>query len=129
MLALAHMACEVTDSFLRKLEAVEEKLPALAELVSEYILEERPRMPMLSHTLISGVLDSGGSILCIDPSKWFKICRCAVRAKQNQKYLKCSQWRICFSSKWDMMCLMVSLNSGQRGKTVKTLRQNILMMP
>ena len=63
------MACEVTDSFLRKLEAVEEKDPALAELVSEYILEERvseyileerPRIPMLSHTLISGVLDSGG---------------------------------------------------------------------
>ena len=66
MLALAHMACEVTDSFLRKLEAVEEKLPALAELVSEYILEDRPRIPMLSHTLISGVLDMGGSISCTE---------------------------------------------------------------
>ena len=65
-MVLAHMACEVTDSFLRKLEAVEEKLPALAELVSEYILEERPRIPMLSHTLISGVLDRGGSILCTE---------------------------------------------------------------
>ena len=60
------MASEVTDSFLRKLEAVEEKDPALAELVSEYILEERPRIPMLSHTLISGVLDRGGSILCTE---------------------------------------------------------------
>ena len=60
------MACEVTDSFLRKLEAVEEKDPALAELVSEYILEERPRIPMLSHTLISGVLDRRGSILCTE---------------------------------------------------------------
>ena len=123
------MACEVTDSFLRKLEAVEEKLPALAELVSEYILEERPRIPMLSHTLISGVLDRGRSILCIDPSKWFVDMQMAVRAKQNQKYLKCSQWRICLSVKWDMMCLMVSLNSGQRGKKVKTLRQKIMMMP
>lgn len=50
-----HMTCEVTDCFLTMLV----KAPALAELESENILEERPRMPMLSQGWISGVLKVG----------------------------------------------------------------------
>ena len=49
------MTCEVTDCFLTMLV----KAPALAELESENILEERPRMPMLSQGWISGVLKVG----------------------------------------------------------------------
>ena len=53
----AHMAWELTDSFLTKEEA--EKDCCLVALVSEYILEVSPRMPMLSHGETSGVLKQG----------------------------------------------------------------------
>ena len=48
------MACEETDSFLTKEDA--EKECSLEMLVSAYILEVRPRMPMLSHGEIIGAL-------------------------------------------------------------------------
>jgi len=48
------MAWELTDSFLTKEEA--EKDCCLVALVSEYILEVSPRMPMLSQGETSGVL-------------------------------------------------------------------------
>ena len=52
----SHMTWDVTDSLLNNPEVLLLKTPSLAEPVSEYILDERPKMPMLSHTLISGVL-------------------------------------------------------------------------
>lgn len=51
------MAWELTDSFLTKEEA--EKDCCLVALVSEYILEVSPRMPMLSQGETSGVLKQG----------------------------------------------------------------------
>ena len=45
----------VTDSLLIKLEL--EKIPSLLVEVSAYILEESPRIPMLSQGDISGVLE------------------------------------------------------------------------
>ena len=49
-----HIACEETDSFLTKEDA--EKECSLEMLVSAYILEVRPRIPMLSHGEIIGAL-------------------------------------------------------------------------
>ena len=51
-----HITLEVTDSLLMKELVLMLMLPSLALLMSEYILELRPRMPMLSQVLISGVL-------------------------------------------------------------------------
>ena len=48
------MAWELTDSFLIKLEL--EKIPCFMVEVSEYILDDNPRMPILSQGDISGVL-------------------------------------------------------------------------
>lgn len=50
------MACEETDSFLTKEDA--EKECSLEMLVSAYILEVRPRIPMLSHGEIIGALSA-----------------------------------------------------------------------
>ena len=52
-----HIACEETDSFLTKEDA--EKECSLEMLVSAYILEVRPRMPMLSQGEIIGALQKG----------------------------------------------------------------------
>ena len=51
-----HIACEETDSFLTKEDAVKEC--SLEMLVSAYILEVRPRMPMLSQGEIIGALQT-----------------------------------------------------------------------
>ena len=56
LLVSIHITLEVTDSLRMKLELV--IMPSLAELMSEYILELSPRIPMLSQALISGVLKS-----------------------------------------------------------------------
>ena len=50
-----HIAWELTDSLLIKLEL--EKIPSFMLEVSEYILDDRPRIPILSQGDISGVLE------------------------------------------------------------------------
>jgi len=65
------MAWEDIDSFLMKDEAEKE---LCLRLVAEYILELRPRMPMLSQELVSGVLRlSGDTFPGLEPSPFSRI--------------------------------------------------------
>ena len=77
------MACEETDSFLTKEDA--EKECSLEMLVSAYILEVRPRMPMLSHGEIIGALEI-----------------CNIR--------KHSDWRCCCTRSFLLECLKRSIS-------------------